>query len=223
MGFVTGVIKGLAFFRLVGAAAQMNGDSALQDVSEFFALVRCVRIGGTACLQRQTDGLHGVFLSIGNDPLDFIQKLLILFDKIIIFSKDNLLFRRLGEKFADGGSQTLQDIDEGGDGGRGQIPFHLGDKTFGKLCAVGQFFLRKSLQDTQLLQSASDTHGSTSFLKNLKKKFSFTKMNVKLILKFIISKLQASSIIQECNLLSIGSEKEREKNVKSAKNRGRSH
>ena len=68
--------------------------------------------------------------------------------KELLGGKYNLLFRLLMEEFGQIGSQRLQNILQGGDTRRSQIPLHLGQKTLGQLAAGG-----KILQGQFLLQS----------------------------------------------------------------------
>ena len=125
--------------------AEVDRYTSLQDITEFFALVGGVGVRGSAGFKSQTDGLHGVFLRIGDDPLYFIVQLRILLDKVIILPKHDLFLRLLVKKCFNTRAKALQNIHQRGDGRRGEIALNLGDKALGKLGAVGQLLLGQAL------------------------------------------------------------------------------
>lgn len=103
--------------------------------------MRLVGIRGTSGFKRQPYRFHDVFLGVGNNPFDFIEKFRIDFFKIVIIPKNNLFLRCLCEKFLQVRAKALQDIRQCGNRRGGQIVLKLGDKTFRQLGAVCQFLL----------------------------------------------------------------------------------
>ena len=62
--FVRSEVEGLTFLCAVGFLSYVDGDTALQNISEFLALMGSVRVCGTAGFQREEDGFHHIFLCI---------------------------------------------------------------------------------------------------------------------------------------------------------------
>lgn len=141
MGGIRGKIKGFPLFGAYGPFPYVDGYASAQYITEFLSFMRIVRIGGTSRFQGEPDGLHNVFLGIGDDPFRSVPAGFIRLFKIIGRGEDDLFLCFLTEKFIEIRAQHLEDIYQGGDGRRGEIPFQLGNKAFGKLCPVGKLFL----------------------------------------------------------------------------------
>ena len=145
MRLITDIVKGFALFCLISMVAEVDRYTSLQDIAEFFALMRGVGVCGSARLKGQPDGLHGIFLGVWDDPLYFIVQLRILLDKIIILPKHDLLLRLLVKKCFYTRSKALQDVHQRGDGRRSEIALDLGNKALGQLGAIRQLLLGQAL------------------------------------------------------------------------------
>ena len=94
----------------------MNGNTALKHVSEFLPFMRSVRIRGAAGGEDKVNRFHNIFLGIWDNPLYFIFQFCVFLGEIVVFAEDDLLLRRFIKKFTDGGSKTVQNVHQGGNG-----------------------------------------------------------------------------------------------------------
>jgi len=71
---------------------------------------------------------------------------------------DLFLFGAFGKKLLDIRAEALEDIHQRCDRRGCQIPLQLGNKAFGQLAPVGEFFLGKAFLYSQFFQSVSYIH-----------------------------------------------------------------
>ena len=130
--------------------------AALRHIAKFLTAVGVHHKGFPALRQFHHDRFHFVFLCIGHDPVHRI--IFPLIHKKILFVENDLLLLVLPEKFRKTAAQCLYDVVEGGNGRRGQISLHLGEKSLCQLTAAGQFFQRQTLLDPELFDLVADIH-----------------------------------------------------------------
>ena len=115
---ISSKVKGFSFSYTDDTVSEDQTDAAGQYVTEFFSLMRVVRVSRASFFQCNTDRLHHIFLCIRDDPFNPVTESFICFFKIIGFLKADLVIIRVIKKVLQVSAKTLQDIDQCGNGGR---------------------------------------------------------------------------------------------------------
>ena len=161
----------------MAAAVQVQRHGALEHVAEFLALVGRHFLGLSAFVQLHQNGLHFVFLGAGHQPGDASpQGIGVLLHKHVGPGEHRFFLGfRFREEFLQIAAQAFQHIGQRGDGGRGQISFHLGNKTLAQLAPVGHFLLGQISLQPQAAQLVADVHSPSP---PLRKMFSIAKQKI---------------------------------------------
>ena len=125
MFFVRVEIEALSFSHGIFLFPDVDFHTSGNNVSELLALVGIVRYGGSPLLQGQPDGFHLVSLGVWDDPFDAALSGRIHYHKIIFLREHHHGAGPVGKEFSAFRPQTGENILQGGDTWRSQVPLHL--------------------------------------------------------------------------------------------------
>ena len=144
----------------IGAFARHQIYLTVKHIAELLAFQRRQFIASGPRLQLQQDGFHAVALGVRHQPRDLLV-LFFLFEHVLR-GVDHFFRRIVGEKLLQAGAQAFQQVGQGGDGRRGQIPLHLRNKALAQLAAIRQLLLRQVSLNPQFLQLLPNVHQGSS-------------------------------------------------------------